>query len=213
LDASKCPGAGKSLWAALVVRRLIEQALIPLEPTRLSDDEIRKLWPRADIQAVRAAHRDLVYRAAKRWPVHWVQLSDLCQRIRDRWNSPDKTLADPMRRAETAPLLVLDDVGASVDVSYDDRGASLHGRPGDHERKVLWQLVESRTRAQLPTIITTNLPPEHLLQEHGCVYGPRTGSRLAAMVGDNVVELGRVSWREPPPPTVPARRRRAGGAP
>ena len=72
----------------------------------------------------------------------------------------DKAAFDPIERAQTARLLVLDDVGISSG--------------GRDELPLLHEILDYRHGERLPTIITSNLPIEGL----SSVIGERMADRL-----------------------------------
>jgi DNA replication protein DnaC len=195
-------GSGKSLSAALLVRMLIEDSLRELDVAPIPTDQLER-WLTPDQRARTPPSRLQAYQSGPRWPCWWVGPEQLCTAISDRWGSKYNRISNPLKRAAEVPLLVLDDVGVA------DRPDGRQGSPSVHEAKTMRQLTEARSSAELPTIITTNLPPERLLTEDGreCLYDARVGSRLAWMVGGNVVELAGHSWRQPPPPQEPPRQR------
>jgi DNA replication protein DnaC len=72
----------------------------------------------------------------------------------------DKAAFDPIHRAQSARLFVLDDVGISAG--------------GRDELPLLHEILDHRHGERLPTIITSNLPWENLTS----VLGERMGDRL-----------------------------------
>lgn len=86
------------------------------------------------------------------WPV--VELLDLLD-----WRNPEA--GDHMHTATHSPLVILDDLGLGDSNEWRDR--------------MLYSIINRRWLDDLPTIATTNLPPEQLRQN----IGERTFSRLA----------------------------------
>jgi DNA replication protein DnaC len=78
------------------------------------------------------------------------------------WEAPDHRRV--MAEAQRCAVLVLDDLGAE--------------QPNEWSRRKLYELLNHRWNANLPTIATTNLEPRDLEADDGPI-GPRTYSRLA----------------------------------
>jgi DNA replication protein DnaC len=223
-------GSGKSLWAALKVRQLLEAAQVKMASAPLPTDTLQR-WlgdPCADDRALAkhdgadALQRDRAYSAGRRWSTWWTTLADLTDDIRERQRSFHlESIRDPLHKATTVSLLVLDDLGAEWDpATYTDNNGfwdldafrrDVRRARTDRElgrlRTTARQVINARYDAGTPLILTSNLPPEVLLDPDTCPYGSRVGSRLGSMVGSHVVQLGGVSWRQPPPPTPTPRRR------
>ena len=87
-----------------------------------------------------------------------VKQASLLRALRDTYN--DKAAFDPIDRAQSARLLVLDDVGLSAG--------------GRDELPMLHEILDYRHGERLPTIITSNLPFEKLTP----VLGERMADRL-----------------------------------
>ena len=85
----------------------------------------------------------------------------LLDSIRDGFNGGDR---DALRRAETVPLLALDDLGAE--------------RPTDWAIETLTGLIDARTAEGLPTIVTSNYSLGQLRELWGGMPGARIASRL-----------------------------------
>jgi DNA replication protein DnaC len=93
----------------------------------------------------------------------FLNLRDYLWSIRDSFRTNEQV----DRRAHSIPLLALDDLGAE--------------RPTDFARDELATLVEHRTGAGLPTIVTSNYAPDELARRLGhddLVIGQRIVSRL-----------------------------------
>lgn len=78
------------------------------------------------------------------------------------WEAPDPRRV--MAEAQRCAVLVLDDLGAE--------------QPSEWSRRKLYELLNHRWNANLPTIATSNLEPRDLESDDGPI-GPRTYSRLA----------------------------------
>ena len=87
-----------------------------------------------------------------------VKQASLLRALRDTYN--DKAAFDPIDRAQTARLLILDDAGLSAG--------------GRDELPMLHEILDYRHGERLPTIITSNLPFEKL----SSVVGERMADRL-----------------------------------
>ena len=94
-------------------------------------------------------------------PAKLVSAKHLLDSIRDGFNGGDR---DALRRAETVPLLALDDLGAE--------------RPTDWAIETLTGLIDARTAEGLPTIVTSNYSIGELRELWGGMPGARIASRL-----------------------------------
>ena len=94
-------------------------------------------------------------------PAKLVSAKHLLDSIRDGFNGGDR---DALRRAETVPLLALDDLGAE--------------RPTDWAIETLTGLIDARTAEGLPTIVTSNYSLGQLRELWGGMPGARIASRL-----------------------------------
>lgn len=97
--------------------------------------------------------------------------------LRDTWGAKDKREGDVFRRYASAPVLVLDDIGASAD-NHNDVWR-LH------------ELIDERYSAALPTAFVSNLPTKALRE----YLGDRAYDRLRERVVG--VMLGGTSLRSP----------------
>ena len=94
-------------------------------------------------------------------PAKLVSAKQLLDSIREGFNGGDR---DALRRAETVPLLALDDLGAE--------------RPTDWAIETLTGLIDARTAEGLPTIVTSNYSLGQLRELWGGMPGARSASRL-----------------------------------
>ena len=94
-------------------------------------------------------------------PAKLVSAKQLLDSIREGFNGGDR---DALRRAETVPLLALDDLGAE--------------RPTDWAIETLTGLIDARTAEGLPTIVTSNYSLGQLRELWGGMPGARIASRL-----------------------------------
>lgn len=82
-------------------------------------------------------------------PALYVVVPDLLDHLRAAYNtSSELPYATLFEQVRNAPLLILDDLDA--------------GNPTEWAREKLFQLLNHRSQAQLPTVITTTTPPESL---------------------------------------------------
>lgn len=97
--------------------------------------------------------------------------ADLLDRLRESYaDNSAVSYEDEFSAAKDAPLLVLDDIGAEV--------------PSAWVGEKLFLLIDWRYRSNLPTVVTSNLPPGQLMHhhnKHGNTNGERIASRLAEM--------------------------------
>lgn len=94
-------------------------------------------------------------------PAKLVSARQLLDSIRDGFNGGDR---GALRRAETVPLLALDDLGAE--------------RPTDWAIETITGLIDARTAEGLPTIVTSNYSLGQLRGLWGGMPGARIASRL-----------------------------------
>lgn len=94
-------------------------------------------------------------------PAKLVSARQLLDSIRDGFSGGDR---GALRRAETVPLLALDDLGAE--------------RPTDWAIETITGLIDARTAEGLPTIVTSNYSLGQLRGLWGGMPGARIASRL-----------------------------------
>ena len=94
-------------------------------------------------------------------PAKLVSAKHLLDSIRDGFNGGDR---EALRRAETVPLLALDDLGAE--------------RPTEWAIETLTGIIDARTPEGLPTIVTSNYSLGQLRELWGGMPGARIASRL-----------------------------------
>jgi len=89
------------------------------------------------------------YRLERGEPVLFVVVPDLLDHLRATF-SPDSTVAydERFETVRTAPLLILDDLGTQSSTPW--------------AKEKLYQLINYRYNAQLPTVITTNCPLDEI---------------------------------------------------
>lgn len=115
----------------------------------------------------------LAIRALKRGEdVRKVTDVDLMGEIRATYNGDGSTERAVLRKYGGCDLLVIDDLGKAME----------GGRPSEHTRRMLWEIVNARYEADLPLIVTTQYSRRELGELLG---GDRTAlsivSRLAEM--------------------------------
>ncbi len=123
-----------------------------------------------------------------------VKQASLLRALRDTYN--DKAAFDPIDRAQSARLFVLDDAGFSGG--------------GNDELNMLHEILDYRHGERLPTIITSNLPFEKL----SSVLGGRMGDRFRESVfrvltftGNSHRRDARERYFDAPPTKPPARQK------
>jgi DNA replication protein DnaC len=132
------PGTGKTWAASAIVKRLIERA--PLRTYRADD-----------------IFGSVVYAKAPRI----VTVSALILEIRATWSrDAQQTEGQVIKDYGNAPLLVLDDLGATIGT--------------DAEAKHLLDVIDVRSQLELPTVVASNLP----LPQLQAVVGDRCFDRL-----------------------------------
>jgi len=173
-------GTSKTTLAAAITERLA----VPVEGgyVERTDDELRQIWKREDIEDYRRRARCLVQ--TKRHDVQYIDEHELMSRVSLGW-SGDK---DPLLQVTLAPMLVLDDLGSELDASLTRKKTVA---------QAFEQLIGRRYDDNLPIVITSNLSWGELTSEY--VYGRRVADRLREMVEGNHWELRGPSWRNPPP--------------
>ncbi len=126
-------------------------------------------------------------------PVLFLIVPDLLDRLRASFNPQDpKAFDDLFEQVRTAPLLILDDLG------------SHSGTPWAEEK--LFQLINYRYNACLPTVITTNLAVSGL--------EPRLASRLTDPQVSTILLMGPFDfWGKGQPGTANAPARGRGRPP
>jgi len=115
---------------------------------------------------------------ACRW--EFAAAADLYAQLRPRHGVDTEA---ELRRFATAPLLVLDDLGAAKNSEWTE--------------EINYRLVNHRYEHQLPTLLTSNVPPKNL----GAELGERVASRLVEMT-ERVVLTGDDRRRKPDIPAV-----------
>jgi DNA replication protein DnaC len=130
-----------------------------------------------------AGEIDLRQGSAGRWFMRWTAPEMVFLKVRRIYASVFDRDRSLMRKAEQAPVLVLEDWGAAYE--HDWPLAELDG------------LVDDRWDRRLPTIVTTNLAPT---REQGGAFSfesiaERAYSRLCAAPGPGLVVLNRKDLR------------------
>ena len=121
-----------------------------------------------------AVFKDILWRGKSGM---WRKFYKFVREVQSCYNAGAKSTADEViTRYQTTPLLLLDDVGdMEIQTETEDR------------RRLLYEVLDSRSDYLLPTIITTNLSPDELEKQ----FGERTFQRilemsaLVEMSGDN----------------------------
>lgn len=106
----------------------------------------------------------------------FVVVPDLLQAVRRSFNERDnKDLQELFATVRTAPLLVLDDLGAE--------------RANEWVREQLFMLINARYEDMLPTVITTNKTIKELVADNkGEQLGQRIVSRIVEMTDGVLIE-------------------------
>ena len=110
-------------------------------------------------------------------PIYFVVVPDLLDHLRSAYSPDSKVPYDELfETIRTAPLLVLDDLGAHSSTPWAE--------------EKLYQLVNHRYNHRLPTVITTNLSLDELDE--------RLASRLADMKLSTLCPISAPSYRATP---------------
>ncbi len=136
----------------------------PMRELLLSDDSLYLCGPVGRGKTYRAAAimRHRIEQGVKR--DRFVSLPELLLQIRSTYGAGEESESDVILRYATAPLLVLDDLGAE--------------KTTDAVRASLGILIDRRaTDSRRRTIITGNLTMQEIAGQHG----PRIASRIAGM--------------------------------
>jgi DNA replication protein DnaC len=105
--------------------------------------------------------------------VFFAVVPDLLDHLRRSFApSAEATYDEVFERVRNAELLVLDDLGAHSSTPWAE--------------EKLYQIVNYRTIARLPTVLTSDLKPEGLLELHPRIYArvmdPHAGQRVEILV-------------------------------
>ena len=124
---------------------------------------------------------------ARGQPVYFVVVPDLLDHLRSAYSPDSKVTYDELfETIRTAPLLILDDLGAHSSTPWAE--------------EKLYQLVNHRYNHRLPTVITTNLTLDELDE--------RLASRLADLKVSTLCPISAPSYRATPQPRT---RQTSGG--
>ena len=109
---------------------------------------------------------------------HYAFVPDLLDHLRETFG-PDSSVGYDwlFQRVRSAPLLILDDMGAEVSTVW--------------AKEKLYQIVVHRYNARIPTVITTYLTMDEIEEEH-----PRLASRLRDTTVVNWVPIGAPDYRD-----------------
>ncbi len=121
-------------------------------------------------------------------PVMFVVVPDLLDRLRSSYNPQNpKAFDEIFEQVRNAPLLLLDDLGSQSGTAWAD--------------EKLFQLINHRYNASLPTVITTNLTVNNI--------DARLASRLTDPQVSTILLMGRFDfWGRDQPTSAPAPRGR-----
>lgn len=112
-------------------------------------------------------------------PVYFVVVPDLLDHLRSAYGPDSKVTYDELfETIRTAPLLILDDLGAHSSTPWAE--------------EKLYQLINHRYNHRLPTVITTNLALDELDE--------RLASRLADLKVSTLCPISAPSYRASPQP-------------
>lgn len=116
-----------------------------------------------------AMFKEIIWRKSETQPFVggglWMKFYAFVRRVQSGYS--DGTSDETLRRVQSAPLLMLDDVG---DVERSRRET-------DDRRALLYEVIDHRNDHLLPTIMTTNLDPTELIE----AFGQRTWERILEM--------------------------------
>lgn len=111
---------------------------------------------------------------APRMTVIFKRSADIQREFKECWNKPSaESDIAYLARLGRATVLIIDEVGEG-DTGFSDKAA-------DADRERLSDLIDRRYKAGLPTIITTNLPPND--------FYAHVGHRAADRLRQNMVEV------------------------
>jgi len=130
--------------------------------TRLASAVFKALvwsWVVAQYDYKPAAQRTGFWQPNKDFTAHWRKFYDLVGHVQDGYRND--TAAERIKAFQTADLLLIDDLGDGREESAD-------------KTRILYEVVDYRVDAFLPTIMTTNLDSEALKD----IFGQRTIERL-----------------------------------
>ena len=113
-------------------------------------------------------------RAGENDPALICPVPDLLDHLRSTFAPDSRVTYDELfETIRTAPVLILDDLGTQSATAW--------------AQEKLYQLINYRYTARLPTVVTSNLPPEKL--------EPRIGSRLRDRALSSVLEIDAPDYR------------------
>lgn len=112
----------------------------------------------------------------------WRKWKDFVREVQGAYRAGDTNAV--MRAFEHTPVLLVDDVG----------DVEAAGPTSDDKRRILFEVVDSRSDRYLPTLLTTNLTNAGMAEQ----FGERTFQRLLEMCA--LIRMDGVNFRENPPP-------------
>jgi DNA replication protein DnaC len=97
----------------------------------------------------------------------WRKFYDFIREVQSSYSqAADETVRRVLRRYQSTPLLLLDDVGdLTIQEQTEDR------------RRLLYEVLDKRNDQMLPTILTSNLSPARFKEQ----FGERTLERVLEM--------------------------------
>lgn len=97
---------------------------------------------------------------------------DLIERLTDTFNHDHRLKGDPDQPPQATHAALIESLQVVGFLLLDDLGVE---KPSDYVERALYQILNARAEAGLPTVITTNLKLEEILGR----YGDRIYSRIA----------------------------------
>ena len=148
-------GTGKTFLGTATYKQLVRRHLV------------ERLAPAFDAPTSDAERRRATERAPHVPRPEWVKFYDFVRSVQAAYHrTSEVSVADVLRRYQTAPVLMLDDVGdLDVEVESEDR------------RRLLYEVLDHRNDHRRPTVLTTNLS----LGEFAAQFGGRTVQRVVEM--------------------------------